>query len=68
MLVITIAPCKQTQHCWPTTPFAHPIDAVVGSCCAKFATVQTLSFVQKDTTTSNIAGPTMLGVVASVCT
>ena len=32
------------------------------------ATVQTLSFVQKDATTSNIAGPTMLGVVASVCT
>ena len=39
------APCKRTQHCWPTTPnivgcymlrpFAHP----VACCCAKFQTL-----------------------------
>ena len=33
---LTKAPCKRTQHCWPTTP--------------------------------NIVAPTMLGVVAPVCT
>ena len=42
-----LAPCKRTQHCWPTTPnivgcymlrsFAHP----VACCCAKFETGQT---------------------------
>ena len=52
--------------------FARPVACfcmllhVVRGCCAKFATGKTLSFVQKDATTSNIAGPTMLGVVASV--
>ena len=44
------APCKRTQHCWPTTPnivecymlrpFAHPV-AVVACCCAKLETGET---------------------------
>ena len=63
------APCKRTQHCWPTTsnivgcymlrPFAHP----VACCCAKFETGQTFQ-----PTTPNIffwsvctALPTLLG-------
>ena len=58
-------------------PFAHP----VACCCATFQTGQNLSFPRctacpnlhlfahhSDATTSNIVGPTMLGVVASVCT
>ena len=50
------APCKQTQHCWPTTPnivgyymlclFALP----VACCCAKFETGQTFQ-----PTTANIS-------------
>ena len=69
MLAITIALCKQMQHCWPTTPFACPV-----ACCCMLlgAVVQSLQLVKllcaKEATTSNIAGPTMLGVVASVCT
>ena len=39
-----------------------------GSCCTKFETVQTFSYVQTDTTTLSNVGPTMLGVVASVFT
>ena len=38
---------------------------VFGSCCA---TGQTFSYVQTVATTPNMVGPTMLGVVASVCT
>ena len=44
----------------------HTLLHVVGSCCAKFETDQTLSYVQTDETTPIIVGPTMLGVVASV--
>ena len=68
--------------CWPETPnvvgwymlrpFAHPVHLrkqskigyniiPVACCCAKFETGETLSYVQRD-------GPTMLGVVAPVCT
>ena len=47
-----IAPCKRTQHCWPTTPnivgcymlrpFAHPVACCsMLCCCAKFETGQT---------------------------
>ena len=35
---------------------------VVESCCTKFETAQTFSYVKTDATT-----PNMLGVVASVC-
>ena len=41
---------------------------VVGSCCAKFETGQTFSYVQTHATTYNIVGSTMLRVVASVYT
>ena len=100
------APCKRTQHCWPTNPnivgcymlrpFAHP----VACCCAKFETGLLFrdrrSVVQQCWirlhSSSNIVGathahcawftntyglypsqdalqvPTLLGVVASVCT
>ena len=34
----------------------------------KFETGQTLSYLQTDTTTPNIVGPTTLGVVASIYT
>ena len=40
---------------------------VVGSCCAKLETGQTFSCVQTDDTTPNIIGPTMLGILVSVC-
>ena len=40
---------------------------VVGSCCAKFQTGQTFSHVQTNATTPSFVGPTMLGVVESVC-
>ena len=42
--------------CYKLRPFAHPIACclrVVGSCCAKFETGQTLSYVQTDATTPN---------------
>ena len=39
---------------------------IVGSCCAKFETSQTFSHVQ--THAKNSQHPTLLGVVASVCT
>ena len=45
-------------------PFPHP----VACCCAKFETGQTFSYEQTDATTPHIVGPTMLLVVASVCT
>ena len=41
---------------------------VVGSCCTKFETRQTFSYVQNDATIPNIVGPSLFGVVASVCT
>ena len=61
------APCKPTQHCWPTTPnivgcytlrpFAHPphciLFRVVGSCCTKSETGHTFSYVQTDAGTPN---------------
>ena len=63
------APCKRTQHCWPTTPnilgcyMLRPVCTpccmllrVVGKCCAKFKTGQTLNHVQTDATTPNIVG------------
>ena len=40
---------------------------VVGSCCAKFQTGQMFSHVQTNATTPSFVGPTMLGVVESVC-
>ena len=49
------------------TPCYMLLDAV-GSCCAKFETGETFNYVQTDATTPNTVGPTMLGVVASVCT
>ena len=48
------APCKRTKHCWPTTPnivdvtccvSLHTLLHVVESCCAKFETGQTFSYV-----------------------
>ena len=76
-------PSKWTQHCSPTTPnHSHHcwmfhvafvctscclLLRVVGSCCAKFETGQTFSYVQKDATTPNNAGPTLLGVVRQQC-
>ena len=59
------APWKRTQHCWmlhgasvctPCFMLLH----VVGSCCRKFETGQTSSYMQTDATTPNY--------VASVCT
>ena len=40
---------------------------VVGSCCAKFETGQTFSYMQTDVTTPNNVGPTLLGVVGQNC-
>ena len=40
---------------------------VVGSCCAKFETGQTFSYLQTDVTTPNNVGPTLLGVVGQKC-
>ena len=51
---------NNSQHC---CVFLRTLLHVVGSCCAKFDTGQTLSYVQTDTTTPNI-----VGVVASICT
>ena len=61
------------QHCW----MLHDVSIcttcymslyAVGSRCAKFETGQTFNYVETNVTTPNIVGPTMLGVVASVCT
>ena len=46
----------------------HTLLHVVGSCCAKFETGQTLSPVETDARTPHIVGPTMFGAVASVYT
>ena len=73
------AQCKRTQHSWPSSPnivgcyMLRPFAYTVAYCwellhCAKFETSQTFSHVQMHETTPNIVGPTMLGVVASVCT
>ena len=68
---------NSSQHCWMLhvasigTPCCMLLQCccdVVGSCCTKFETGQTFSRVQMDTTTLNIVGPTMLGVVMSICT
>jgi len=64
------APCKRTQHVGQQFPTLldvtccvrlHTLLHAVASCCAKFETGETFSYVQRD-------GPTMLGVVASICT
>ena len=70
LLNTCIALCNWTQHCWPTISqhcwMLHVASVctsycmllrVFASCCAMFDTGQTFSYV-----------PTMLGVVASVCT
>ena len=61
---------RQTQI-FPTMllPFAHPVVrcCVVGSCCAKFETDQTLSYVQTDATIPNNVGELLADDVASVC-
>ena len=71
------APCKRTQHCWPTTPnfvgcymlrpFAHP---VASWWMLLRVVAQSLKPVkgwgQTDATTPNIVAPTTLGVVACV--
>ena len=50
------APCKRTEHCWPTTPnivgcyMLRPFVRPVGCCCAKFETGQTFQ-----STTPNIS-------------
>ena len=44
-------------------PSSHP----VACCCTKFKTGQTFGHVQTYATTPDIVGPTMLGVVACVC-
>ena len=52
------AQMKRTQHYWMLhvasgcTPYCMLL-RVVGSCCAKFETGQTLSYVQTDATTPN---------------
>ena len=61
---------NNSQHCWMfhvafVCTSCCLLLRVVGSCCAKFETGQTFSYVQKDTTTPNNAGPTLLGVVGS---
>ena len=73
------APCKRTQRCWPSSPkiagyfilrqFAHPV-----GCCYVLlgVVVQSLKPVKLLATYKRTqqlpAVPTMLGVVASVCT
>ena len=60
---------KRTKHCWPTTLnilwMLHVASVctpccmllcVVGSCCTKFETDQTFSYVQTDATTPNKLG------------
>ena len=72
--------CRPTAlnivECYMLRPLAHPVACccnvvamllcVVGSCCTKFETGQTFSHMQMDTTTLNIVGPTILGVVVSI--
>ena len=39
--ILSKAPCKRTQHCWPTTPNivgCYMLVHVVAFCCAKFKT------------------------------
>ena len=61
------------QHCWifhvgSVCTSGCMLLCVVWSCCANFETGQNFSHVQTDATAHNIVAPTMLGVVASVCT
>ena len=65
------APCKRTQHCWPTTlnivgcymsrPFAHPV-----ACCCVFLGVVGSVCTPLPTRTQQLQP--RLGVVAFVCT
>ena len=53
---------NNSQHCWIGFRL-HTLSYDVGSCCAKFETGQTFSYVQTDATTPNIVGncrPTIL--------
>ena len=61
---------SNSQHCWmlhveSVCTSCCMLLRVFGSCCA---TGQTFSYGQTVATTPNMVGPTMLGVVASVCT
>ena len=62
------------QHCWmlhfaSVSTLCCTYWRVVGSCRAKFENGQTFNyFTQTDASSANIIGPTMLGVVGSVCT
>ena len=52
---------NNSQHCWMlhVASFCSPccmLLGVVGSCCSKFETGQTFSYVQTDATTPNIVG------------
>ena len=68
-----LKPCaKRSQNCWMLrvasvcTPCCMLL-RLVGSCCAKFETGQTFSYVQTDATTPNIVGscrPTILRLLA----
>ena len=58
--VMNKAPCERTQQCCQQLPtlldvtpcvLLHILLRVVGSCCAKFETGQTFSYVQTDATT-----------------
>ena len=72
--------CKRTQHRWTTTPNIvirlHTLLHIVACCYvslgviaqSKFETRQNFSYVQTDATIPNIVGPSLFGVVGSVCT
>ena len=78
------APCKQTQHCWPTTPnivgchmlrpFAHHCQQGRNNsqnCWSNIAgncCILLNTTANKDATTHYIVGPTLLGIVASYWT
>ena len=50
-----------------TASVCTPVACCLKGCCAKFETGQAFSYVQRDaSTTPNIVGPTIFGVVASV--
>ena len=56
---------NNSQHCCVRLHILLHVVARFGNFCA---TGQTFSYVLTDATTPNMVGPTMLGVVASVCT
>ena len=65
MEVILRANRRNIGRCYMLRPFAHPVSCccVVGSCCAKFETGQTLSHLQTDASIPNNVGscwPTLL--------